>query len=355
MRAASRISAGGAVLIAASIALASGESPQDVLYRSMVNGRNVALTAIIQQNSGPMSSQIKLEQQRSGYTRVTVLQPLSRQGVSSIDDGKRWVTLVPDERRLIVQDSPRREIANPKERIALAAKNYVFKFDRPARVAGQDALVVLALPRASEMPTRRYFIDKERSFLLRLELIENGKSTVVHDTKSVTYESGVDEKPFALNIASPVRQIHVKGPEEMPGTEAARRILGFTPVIPKKLPFGFVTQQQHIAGEDDKRFVAVRISDGLVHGTVYQWGVVGAAEPWPFDPKRGDVEFGGVRFKLACELAKPIAFKVLEGFVGAKRSTCLPQEPAPGASTLRETQTDGRSLASEEHQHDQRL
>ncbi|HVL38233.1 MAG TPA: hypothetical protein VM328_02470 [Fimbriimonadaceae bacterium] len=326
------------ILIAASIPyLASAQSAQEILLKSMVEGRRIPLTAIIQNSSGGMMSQVKLEQQKSGYTRVTVLQPLSRAGMASIDDGKKWVTYIPDRLRLVIQESPRKNMIDPKELLRIATRNYTFRFEADDEVAGQKVRTILAVPKSRDLPMRRYSVDKETCYLLRLEVIEAGVPSTVHDTKSIKYGDGRDEKPLELNPPERTRQIHLAPHIKMSSPTHAKRELGFEPVLPSKLPYGFVIHQRHIVKDEDGRFLAVRVTDGLASGTIYQWSKSDSQQPWKFDEKLGDVELRGVCFRVAGDMPARIRFKLLESFIGPMRSA--PEEPHRRSRTFERTET----------------
>ena len=142
---------------------------KSLLLRSMERGRHVNVSAIVVQKAPTGTVQMKFEQARDGFERQTVLQPLSMQGVSMVDDGKRWMMYWPDERRALSQQSPRARLADADDRIQLADKNYRLKFGEPTTIAGRRAHAVVAEPRYKEMEERRYFIDEETSFVLRVQ------------------------------------------------------------------------------------------------------------------------------------------------------------------------------------------
>lgn len=305
-----------AVCAAASAApnsLAEDWRARKLLLLSMGKGRAANVSAIVTQLGAGGSVQIKLEQSADGFERHTILQPLSMQGVTSVDDGRTWMTYWPDERRVLSQESPRRSLADADERVNLADKNYNLRVASETMIAGRRALCVAAEPRNREMSERRFYIDSETSFLLRIERGRSGAEfDVLFDTKAISFPKRIPK--CELFSKSDVRIIERDPPVTIrPGTNV-REIVGFEPVVPQSLPLGFVVHAAQITGEDSRRFIAIRITDGLVNATVYQFDGHRERSGRGESRDRGS-EANGIRFRVVGDLSEPAKEKILSRFV----------------------------------------
>jgi hypothetical protein len=160
--------------------LALGQQPsqsdfarvKQLIARSMdrVPGFNVIAVVLYRDSGDGDSEQAKVEIARDGRMHRVVLQPLSREGFESVDDGKLLQTLVPDHKTILVQESPLLESSDVSYRLALIDKNYQLRVEAPLRVAGREATSILALPRHSELLPRRLILDTQTGFLRRGEV-----------------------------------------------------------------------------------------------------------------------------------------------------------------------------------------
>lgn len=286
---------------------------RDLLLKSMERSRCFNVSAILTREGSGGIMQLKLEQSEDGFERQTILQPLSMQGVSTVDDGKRWMTLWPDERRVLRQDSPRLWQADPEDRIRLADRNYRLTITSEDRIAGRRALCVSAVPRSKEMATRRYYLDERTGFILRSELVdENGEVVLLQDTKAISFP---DDIPKCCEMISSkgMRVMERTSPMALKPGASTRSLVGFEPVLPGNLPFGFVIHAKQIIGDENRRYVAVRITDGLVSATIYQYKSDGD------ERKRGSSderrEAAGVGFRVVGELTSAAKSQILSRFL----------------------------------------
>lgn len=221
---------------------------------------------------------IKLEIAKSFGTQFTILQPISSQGVSSIDDGKTLRNYLPDKKQIVVQPSPLSFYAPLDERMKLIQKNYNVTLAAPVAVAGRACSVVVMSAKAPQIPDRRLSIDAKENALLRYELLEGKKVTLVLvETLAVEYPTTPRRKPFEFSAAKSVDIVRSWGPKTITDIKFAAAAVGFEPRITKSLPYGFTVQAQQMVGEAKDPFVSIRLSDGMSMATVYQW-----------DPKRYD-------------------------------------------------------------------
>jgi outer membrane lipoprotein-sorting protein len=310
---------------------------RDALFRCIERTNSVALNAIVTQRGSapcPPIMQFKIEQDRAGRRKVTTLQPLSMQGTVQFDDGKTWKIYEPDKRQLVIQPSPRTFREDTAERMKLAEDNYRFSLERNGVIAGRSTWVVTATPKAPEMPVRRYSIDVDKNVLLRLETVEEGKRNVLMDTLAVSFPSSRPSEAFDFKPVGNVRTIQLPAPERIESLAKAREEVGFEPVLPKHLPFGFVILEPQISGVERARYVAVRLSDGLIKATVYQWD---AKRLNPFGDSGLNFRLvQGVRIALVGELPGPVQNRLLDLFVKeATKVFRAPPEPPAAPLTLR--------------------
>lgn len=305
---------GGATFAPAAV---QGDSPLELLQRSMEKASRTPVNAIVfQRNFGGFrcNAQMKIDQARDGRVRITMLQPLPMQGVTSVDDGRTWRTYFPDDRRLLIQESPRAAQLDPKDRMQLAARNYNFRLEDGDVVAGRSTISVVATPVSSELPVRRYTLDREHTFMLRLETLDGSRATTLMDTKSINFPSNVSSSNFEIRPIGEYRTIRLDPPEPIRSSRAVRDQLGFRPVFPEELPFGFVISDRRLVTSEDKApVVALRVTDGLIMATVYQWNARLEDQPWPKGKK--DREVDGIRFRMVGDLPDGVMSKVLEAFL----------------------------------------
>lgn len=316
---------------------------KDVLFRCIERANAVALSAIVVQKGSPScpTMQVKIEQDKAGRRKTTILQPLSNLGIMSEDDGKVIRNYYPDENRIVEQPSPRLYRDDTEERMELAEKNYRFSLERNGEIAGRPTWVVTATPRSSELPSRKYSIDLKEDVLLRLETVDPGGRKTTHlDTLAIRYPES--NNSLAFNLKSPIGQvriINVAGPIRIENAGFAKARVGFEPVMPKDLPFGFIVREPQLTGDDEVRFVAVRITDGLVTATVYQWRSA-LGDPFGKDTNGLSRTINGVRIRMVGDLPDAVNGRILDLFAKeAARAFRPPVEPTPVPQMLKRERT----------------
>lgn len=329
------------VSLGAAAATSFQAKAREALFRTMERGHLVALSAIVVQKAGPncpSDMQFKVEQTANGQKKITILQPLSNQGRVSLDDGKFWQNYSPDENRIMVAPSPQLSREDPKERIELANQNYRFMLEKNGIIAGRETIVVTATPRYPELPVRRYSIDTDKDVLLRMETIDtSGKKNLHFDTQAIWYPQGREAPTsFSLKPVGNPRKISVPGPQKIESPSWARARTGFAPIVPRDLPFGFIVREPQLTGEDEERFVAIRITDGLLMATVYQWDPRRVRDPLGKDMAVLTRFVNGIRIGLVGELPDTVHGRLLDLFVKeAARAFRHDAEPSMASSALK--------------------
>jgi hypothetical protein len=308
--------------------LAGGQalSPREALLRSMQRVFPVNVAAIIVQrdpaNEGTYQT-VRVERDRGGRVHHTILQPLRLAGVESVDDGERSKIYFPDRNLLIDQDSPQQSPCDADWRINLASQNYSFKFGEPVRIAGRNTLCVTAVPRNSAMDVRRYYIDERTYYPLRLESVaDNGARTVFYDTKDIRYLASIGASRFKLQpVGTPQTLVYSKPPTL--NSRSAYTKMGFQPLMPVNMPMGFRLQEMQLSEAGRWKSVALRISDGLVRATVYQWLARGSNFNVKSIENSTPAEYRGVRLLLVSDLSPRLREQLLSAFI--ERAEAQPQ------------------------------
>lgn len=260
---------------------------------------------------------------KTGKIRQTILEPLTMQGIEAIDDLSHSYTYYPDRNLLTIQDSPRKVECDAEFRMALAQRNYTIRLEpRDVRVAGQAASVVVAVPHHDELETRRFYIDSKTGFLLRLETVRGSDTTVRVETKTISYPSTLPDNAFDLRTPDDVRK-HVYNRMETSVGTAGNNSVTFVPVRAfrnEQLPMGFRVQDVQVNDTDKVKSVAVRITDGLVKGTVYQMPARSQLVALRAMTGTTVQTAGTVRFIVAAEVPEKVREALLRYFAEQSRS-----------------------------------
>ncbi len=200
--------------------------------------------------------------------KITILEPVSLQGMQYIDDGTTLKSYMPDLNTIYLQASPQLLRMSGDQRLDSIEKNYRLRLLDPVVVAGRRAVVVELRPKNAKMPVRRLAIDSREAFLLRSEVIDSSVAKWV-DTIKVTFLSN---RPPPFSFHEPrdvvVRNSFVKIIKD---GKFAMALIGFEPRLPKKLPFGLRVVAQQVSGSEDNPVYSVVLSDGIATVTVSQW------------------------------------------------------------------------------------
>jgi negative regulator of sigma E activity len=252
------------------------------------------------------ATRVKRDQSETGQSAVLVLAPLSKQGETTVDDGKNWVQYFPDKGVLIVQDSPlKREGAlDYSVRFELLKRNYAVAQEGVDVVAGRKANKVLIRPAADdELYARRFWIDKDTSVLLRVEWQDpSGKSQIVSETLFIEYPTSLPEDTFRYRIAGKPQRIEVQAPARQTSITALSGKVGFAVLQPPQMPFGFAFTGADAVFANNRALAALRYSDGATNVTVYQAKWNSTNPPWHLSRTRGDFVQDGLLIAVEGDL-----------------------------------------------------
>ncbi len=290
--------------------------------RTMIRTPSHNVAAIIMQrmvDEPTRMQQIQVVLSKDGRLRHTVLQPLSQQGMESVDDGRVTRTFIPDRKMVIEMPSPRLTPCDAISRIKLAERNYTLRVEDSPRVAGREAVLVSALPRSTDMAERRYTIDPRTGYLLKLETVSDGKATTSFETKFVDYPRELPRDVFEFQRLSGSVKVVVRTPQELKDPRNAAHQLDFEPILPSSLPMGFVIEGTEVVNPERGHMIGVRITDGLVKGSVYQWPKSDEAK-MKFPMQGASVlDIGNVRLMLMADIPFEARQKLLSAFAAAGR------------------------------------
>lgn len=312
------------MLVCAAQARLLDEHAKMLLLRSMEHAYNVNVRAIVVQRceEDDCFQQLKIEQSRNGCSRYTVLRPLRYQGIESVDDGTKAVTYLPDSKVVLVQDSSRRESCRAQERLRMAEKNYRLTVEASPEIAGRKTVCVVAAPKSDTLEKRLFYLDAETAYLLRFETVSTTGATLLKfDTKTVSYPAEIIQPAMLLQ---PAGTSTVKCDRQVALSSNPSSQVGFDPLLPKRLPYGFKVQESRVTKSESWKAVVVRVTDGLVRATVYEWKPEsGSREGEELAPDRSVLDTRGIRLLLVSDMPKPAREGILRAFAATNAQATL--------------------------------
>lgn len=317
-----------AALLTGAIARGAGDDrATELLRRSMGRKFPVNVVAVILQRdpgSDGTYQRVKVVRAKDGRVRHTILQPLRMCGIDSVDDGDKMAVYLPDKQSMIIQDSSQQSEPDVNERLSLAKQNYTFTVSVGPRIAGRTTVSVVANPRAPEMATRRYSLDEKTGYPLRLQVDEEQpRARTIFDTIAIEFPTRLPEPVFEMDPLPGTKTIRYQRPKTLNSRAHAEREVGFRPILPERYPMGFKLQEMQVNQGDEWKSVVVRLSDGLVRATVYQWKPEG--QPVESVEESTTIEVNGIRLLLVSDLPAGIRTKLLNAFISRSQQTEAPQ------------------------------
>jgi negative regulator of sigma E activity len=318
-------------LAAAFCALAFGGSDraESLLLKSMRRELPVNVIAVLVQRDpfaeGSFQT-VRIERSRQGWNHYTVLEPLRMQGMEAVDDGSRLKLYFPDRNLMIDQESPLLLPDDAEWRMSLVRKNYEVRFTRPTKVAGRETKCIRAKPHDPRVAERRYYIDAKTGYPLRLEIIDGDQRRIQFDTKEVQYPETIDANRFKMSPVGTARQMVYSRPQNLTESEAKRKV-GFHPIVPNAFPMGFQLQEMQMTSSASWRALVMRLTDGLVKVTVYQWRGSGPARVRAMDSSTaGDA--GETKLLVVSDLPPSVRKEFLEAFQRAAQQMARAKTPS---------------------------
>ena len=81
----------------------------------------------------------------------------------------------------------------------------------------------------------------------------------------------LDASIFKIDPIVGVEVITYAEPRCVSGPSEAAQALGFTPILPPKMPFGFQMHKMTISSKGKVKMLCLKLTDGLQRVTVYEW------------------------------------------------------------------------------------
>ncbi len=300
-------------------------NPLDLLSRTFQNHRRTSLEMV--QVKRPFFEQeevtLRVAIDPARRMRVDVLRPLVHEGVVSVDDGKTLKTYYPDLNRTVSQVSPVLRKPDNAGRLKLIETNYTLSADAGPRVAGRPTFQILLKPKNRSLPGQAIFVDEEKFLPLRiLADIEEDQRVTILDTVFVRYGRPSRSIRFSVPEGKGIQTQKAWGPVYIKDPSDEADSLGFSPQIPKRLPFGFTVQSMALQGSPTKPVLAITLSDGLLSTNIFLWSkaVHGRVNPISRDPL---FERDGVFFAVYGDSPPQLARTLLSVFVIEKRASAL--------------------------------
>lgn len=300
----------------------AAQNARETLFRAMEISGKINVESIVLRKgwgNGP-SMQFKFEQSDRGMSKYTVLAPLCDQNVVRYEDKRYWKNFNPESGQLLVQKTSGVNTLGIRQ--ALAEQNYRFTTEDGEKIAGRTTVVIVAMPKAGVMPSRRYSIDVAKMYLLRVETDQKGDRQVLTDTLAVSFPKGIFVRDPEREFFSQFQKIELDPPMPVPDAKKLTETVGFRPSLPQDLPYGFAIIEKQATGQDYDT-VAIRISDGLANATIFQTKNV-PQNRGSSKPSNSRAEANGIHFKLIGDLPDPVTRRILEMFVREAMKGLMP-------------------------------
>lgn len=243
---------------------------KQTLERSMRQARDMNVIAIVTK-MGDCMQKLKVEQKAKCGQLSTVLQPLSMQGAVLFNKGSKSFTYLPDQRIVVECDNDFEGLDEIAARAELAARNYELSFMTTAPdVAGRSTYCVVAEPRVAGIPARQFYLDQQTLYPLRFSTQATGGSwRISMDTQVVDFPKDMPQPDF--NPVGVPRKVKFDPAQPLNRISNVRDRLGFEPVVPRNLPYGFQIQRAELRRNQDGQLAMLSLTDGLATARVYEF------------------------------------------------------------------------------------
>ncbi len=250
--------------------------------------------------------------------KATIITPIMRNDIVSIDDGRVLKTFLRDRDILSVQPSPYLMQPTVEWRMKLVAQNYKVRMGGSDTIAGQRVRELIIEPNLSQIPTRRMYVDTVHDVVLKYVIgADDSTGVVLFDTKSVDFDPLAAIDDFGLpEEASDADVVRHEGPRKFSKPDESRDAVGFSARLPDRLPLGFKISGSYLFTERNRSYVMVKISDGMTSLTVYQWR--NRQQPTNEIRLKGEDAYGvscGITSVPGEQIAESTLRKILDGFL----------------------------------------
>lgn len=306
-----------ALVSVTAMSVAEDKRAFDLLLASMNNKYKENIVALMRQQS-PMDNQvlkIKLQRSKDGRVRESVLEPLHKIG-EFVDDGKTMATYAPADKVLITQPSVQTQV-DVDFRVPLIKKNYTLTSGAGKKIAGRKTIMVVATPKFKDINTVRYYFDTASGFPLSKESVDsNGAITLDYEVLEAKFPDEIDSSIFKIEPVAGYDIVRFGEPNDLKTPDEVRRRLGFTPVFPTFLPYGFKVQRMYATNNSHWKALAIKLTDGIQKVTVFQW------KPTPGEQIKTGEDYtvqlqNGLKVMIVADLRASLRSSLMRAFFGA--------------------------------------
>lgn len=288
-----------------------------ILVKALDSQRDVRANLVQARSDGGQTITVSVQIVPNRGVRATIIQPFVYSGIVSFDNGDLWRNFDPHLNVVRIEKSPATFQLDVATREKLIKKNFTTTTAGEALIAGRRTTVVVMKGRFDGMADRRLYIDTENSLILRYIVYQPDSEPVTTvDTKSVDLRSSIDLAEFEKIGEAGVKTVKSWGPLELRQAKDAERYVGFVPQIPSSLAAGLEKQAIHIVGSEERKFVGVRLTDGMAVVTIYLWKPI-EGESSTSEPFRGSYDSkaeNGIRCKVVGEVADSVKATLAKAF-----------------------------------------
>ena len=298
------------------VAVAFGEDNRAMKYmvRYFRSDYNFNVVAILHETTEDKGNvQLKLQRSKDGKLRHTILSPLHMQG-EFLDDGKVSKRYLPDDRIMFVQPSiPAGQEAG--FRLSLVEKNYKLKSETGKKIAGRKCVTVTAESKYDEVPSVRYYFDESTGFPMSMEtVLSDGRVLSGYEITDIKFPAKIDDSIFTLEPVAGVEIVNYREQKSLTKLADAEPSLGFTPVVPQTIPFGFRVQKITVSSNGGCPVLCLKMTDGIQRATVYEWMYVPGEKVKTGEASSFKIA-KGLKITIVCDLGTTLRESFLRPFM----------------------------------------
>jgi outer membrane lipoprotein-sorting protein len=257
-------------------AAALAETALDVLTQALVAGpvaeNYVGEKTIILYNGAQAEAmEVRVSFEAGGATRTDYLSPPAMRERVVIDDGEDLYSYDPRLEVTVHSDSPQMldDRLSSAERRDLIAGNYILELEPNQTVAGRDAYRIEVTSRHNATPHRILWIDSANYLVLQSREECNDSAA---NTGFSWIEFNVEFSPDFFSEGQFTGTVVEEAPQVgRSARNVAPEELGFVPVVPEKLPGGFILVETKLGYRAGGQYAAhLSYTDGLEGLSVFE-------------------------------------------------------------------------------------
>jgi hypothetical protein len=167
------------------------------------------------------------------------------------------------------------------------------------------------------------------------------------DTQVVSYPREIPNNSFRFDPIGAARTYRYEPAQALATVRNIRDRLGFDPVIPKRLPFGFELQRSELRQNEDGQLAVLWVTDGLATARVYQFRCPTLREGmWSLGTSTVLTE-NGVTMMMVSDLDTSVRQAIMHAFARREPNQISPPKQASSVYIgVKKTPIPGREPAS---------